>query len=330
MSNIGDRGDPVERNPLESLRAAEVSRRYFIDGKTKSEIAEEFSISRFKVARMIEWAQETGITRIEIESPPALDLELGTRLERTFHLRNAVVVASSMSNADGLAVEVGSMLGAVISDLIEDGDVLGVGWGRTLSAATKALTTTVSCPVVQLIGATDATGIESSSTDVVREFSQRLHGQAHLLHAPFYLQKDVLANELRDEPIIRATLDMFPSVTKAVLGVGSWVPPDSGFYRSIPAGDRDEYLRAGTVADVCAIPLDADGRAVPIVDGRRLIAMSEEQLRRVPLRVIAASGPTKVQAILAALRGDLAHILVTDSSAAHALLEQGDRSLTRN
>jgi len=44
------------------------ARRYFLDGASKIEIAQELGISRFRVARLLDAALRDGIVRIEIGS----------------------------------------------------------------------------------------------------------------------------------------------------------------------------------------------------------------------------------------------------------------------
>ena len=56
---------------------------------------------------------------------------------------------------------------------------------------------------------------------------------------------------------------------------------------------------------------------------RHVVAIRVEDLRRIPNRAAAASGPHKVEAILGLLRGRLANILITDQATAEELLRRG-------
>jgi transposase len=47
--------------PASLVLSASVARRYYLDGRSKTEIADEFGLSRFKVARLIETARATGL-----------------------------------------------------------------------------------------------------------------------------------------------------------------------------------------------------------------------------------------------------------------------------
>ncbi len=52
--------------PAQLILLASIARRYFLDGRSKVEIAEEFGLSRFKVARLVDLAQDSGLVHIEI------------------------------------------------------------------------------------------------------------------------------------------------------------------------------------------------------------------------------------------------------------------------
>src|SRR6266508_5233263 len=78
--------------PAELVLTALVARRYYMDGKSKVEIADEFSLSRFKVARLIHTARTSGIVRIEIGYPGTIDINLSGRLQVAFGLKHVVVV----------------------------------------------------------------------------------------------------------------------------------------------------------------------------------------------------------------------------------------------
>ena len=67
--------------PWEIVLAARVAREFYIDGVSKIEIAGRLGISRFRVARLLDSARETGMVRIEIGLPGgALDAGLSAEL----------------------------------------------------------------------------------------------------------------------------------------------------------------------------------------------------------------------------------------------------------
>jgi len=81
--------------PDEMVLATRIARRYFLDNRSKLEIAEEFAISRFKVARLLDVARDSGIVTITITGPGALDTERSDAVRRRFGLEHAIVVSTS-------------------------------------------------------------------------------------------------------------------------------------------------------------------------------------------------------------------------------------------
>src|SRR5947208_10585439 len=91
-----------DHSPAQLVLMASVARRYFLDGRSKLEIAEEFGLSRFKVARLLDAARGSGLVRIEIGHQGLIDVDLSARLQSAFGLRHAVVVDTTEDSADSL------------------------------------------------------------------------------------------------------------------------------------------------------------------------------------------------------------------------------------
>ena len=56
-------------SPGAAILAATISQRHYIDGESKSDIADDLGISRFKVARLLEMSVREGIIRFQIVTP---------------------------------------------------------------------------------------------------------------------------------------------------------------------------------------------------------------------------------------------------------------------
>src|SRR4051794_33842121 len=80
--------------PAQLVLTASVARRYYLDGRSKVEIADEYRLSRFKVARLLDLARSSGLVRIEIGCPGSIDVDLSGRLQDLYGLRHAIVVDS--------------------------------------------------------------------------------------------------------------------------------------------------------------------------------------------------------------------------------------------
>jgi DNA-binding transcriptional regulator LsrR (DeoR family) len=297
------------------------ARRYFLDGATKSEIAAELGISRFKVARLLDAARRDGIVRIEIGVPPHIDLELSSQLAQRHGLRGAIVVRTIDGPDEFKREQLGRACAEVLTESLEANDVVGISWGRTLHSMVDHLTRLPGCTVVQIVGSVPTLELNVNSMELVRRVAQCAGGPVYPLHVPILVDTPEMAAALRRDPHVNRTVAMFDRLTKAVVGIGVWTAAGSTVRAALPAELAAELDSAGAVADVCSAVLDADGRELrkaSLLD--RFIAINPDQLRAVPDVVAIAGGAAKAPAILAALRSGLVHRLITDEDAARLLL----------
>ena len=162
------------KGPAELVLAASVARRYYIEGLSKTEIADEYRLSRFKIARLLETARSQGLVRIEISHPGTIDVELSVLLRQAFRLEHAIVVDTQEDDAASLRKQLGLAAADLLAEVLTPTDVLGLAWARTVSSMATQLRRLPTIPVVQLTGALSrssgsSSSIDDSSIDVVRE-----------------------------------------------------------------------------------------------------------------------------------------------------------------
>jgi DNA-binding transcriptional regulator LsrR (DeoR family) len=144
---------------------------------------------------------------------------------------------------------------------------------------------------------------------------------------PLIVEDAAVATALRGDVNIARTMSMFPKLTRALVGIGAWTPDGSTLRASLSDADAAAVDEAGAVADCCSVLLDADGDEVQAAGiPARCIAISGDELRRVPDVVALSAGRGKVEAIRAALRSGLIHRLVTSEDTARALLGAHDHA----
>ena len=169
---------------LDRLTTVIACRRYYFDGASKSEIASELGISRFKVARMLDRARRDGIVRIDIDPLPELDLELGDAVARRHGIRNAVVVRSAGDTGALRLSQLGRAAASILGEVLETSDVLGISWGRTLHAVVGQLPRLPGCSIVQLVGSVPSIQLEVNSLELVRRLAELAPGPVYPLHVP--------------------------------------------------------------------------------------------------------------------------------------------------
>jgi DNA-binding transcriptional regulator LsrR (DeoR family) len=109
-----------------------VSKAYYVEHKSKIEIAEELGISRFRVARLLAQAEEVGVVTHTLNSGGMIE-ELSEAVSHHLNIPNANVL-EVYGDVPSVRTAVGRAIGLYVRDIIEEGEVLGIGWGRTLNA----------------------------------------------------------------------------------------------------------------------------------------------------------------------------------------------------
>jgi DNA-binding transcriptional regulator LsrR (DeoR family) len=306
--------------PAQLVLIASIARRYYLEGRSKIEIAEELGLSRFKVARLLETARASGLVHIEIANPDMIDVDLSTRLRDAYDLQHAVVVDTPDDNPTILRERLGNAAAELLSEIVTADDVLGLAWSRSVSAMTNALNRLPTIPVVQLTGALVQLDVADSSVDLVRQAARISGGAAHFFYAPTVVPDPATARALRKQPEVARTFGRFGSVTKAVVGVGLWAPGESTVYDAANEKVRRELHRRGVCGEIAGVLIDADGRPAESYLTERMIGISAAQLRAIPEVIGLAYSIARSPAVQAAIRGGFINSLVTHPSLARALV----------
>lgn len=309
--------------PSEVVLAARVARQYYLEGISKIEIADRLGISRFRVARLLDSARESGLVRIEIGLPGGvLDAGLSAELCSVFALRQAFVF-NFPEDGSPLRQRLGEAAGQVLMDLIKPGDVLGLTWSRTLSGLTAALTQLPPCPIVQLTGAVPPPD-GRDLLELVRSVARVGGGPAHVFYAPMLLDDAQAAAAIRRQGDVAEAFTLIPSVTIAVAAVGAWGPGLSTLYDAITAAEREAMAALGVHAELAGVFIGADGRPLATPLDSRMIVTPAALFTQIPFILAVAYDAAKSAAVQAAIRGGLVHGLVTHTSLARSLLRLAD------
>jgi DNA-binding transcriptional regulator LsrR (DeoR family) len=303
--------------------AAKIARRYYIDGVSKRDIAEELGLSRFKVARTLDRARSSGLVRIELHYDGDIDLALSVELSSTLGVRRCLVVDSPEEDEAILRANLGRVAAGLLEEIVESDDLLGLSWSRTLLAMRSVLREMAPCPVVQLSGVLSRPDVDESSIDLVRDVAKVAGGPAYYFYAPMIVPDADTARSLMMQPEVARAIAKFDELTKAIVSIGAWVPGQSTVVDAISSDQYEEARLAGVVCEVAGMQLDADGNQVHTPLSERVIGIEPECLRRVPEIVALAYGDEKLGAVAAAVKGGLVTTLITHGSLARALLAAG-------
>lgn len=298
------------------LRAAWL---YHNRGMTQKQVAEALGLSRATVIRMIEDGLRASEVQVWINEDPKVPVHLAIALEEKFGLSEAIVAPA----ADDTTRAVGAALGGLLSVTLADGMTIGVGWGRTLHAALPHVTPQrrEGMQVVSLLG-----GLVTPGAANPAEFAWRLAGMTgagcHLLLSPLFVDSADTRDRLLRDCGLGTVLAMAGRLDVAVVSCGDPRVPGGSLATDHLGPDlRAELVARGAVADVISQFLDAEGAPVAHSLQDRVMSTDLGLVARARHVVLVAGGAAKAVPIRAALRRFPGCTLVTDESAARALVD---------
>lgn len=311
--------------------AVAVARRFHLEGASKVRIAQELGINRFKVARLLEQARQAGLVQVVVGVPTDLDEALAERLRTRYGLQHALVLADGpdgTAEAQALqAVRVGRLGAELLEQLVTEDDVVGLAWGRVMSAVADSWRERVGATFVQLAGSLARPDVRENGPELVGSLSRRAGGRGVTFYAPLVVADEATARTLRRDPAVAAAVAAMDGLTRAVVSIGAWSPGRSTVRDALSPQDQQAADDAGVCAEMTGLLLAEDGSLVDTLRARSL-AVTPEQLRRCGQVLALAAGTGRARAVRAALRSGLLSGLVTHASLAREVLSgEGDPAL---
>ncbi|MGC2174210.1 MAG: sugar-binding transcriptional regulator [Acidimicrobiales bacterium] len=333
MNAVGDDFD-IERWSAEEL-LVRVAWFYYKDDLTQNDIARMLGLSRASVGRLLDRARKLGVVSINLSSEYLNAFDLSTQLRKKFDLLDVLVVPDFGDEPEDhrvLNARIGVGGAQFISNVIEPGCSLGVGFGDTVS---RVISTTNFGAVgsVHLIALTGGVNgylrtVMSSRVDLATDSEVAM---VTVIPGPIVVSTPAMAEGLKQEPIIRDTLQRAREVNLAVVGVGT-PSVDATLVQMgymTPSGAR-ETKKMGVVGDVLGQYYDAQGQIVDHPIHKRRIGIDLSDLRAIPKVIGVAGGLHKTEAILGALRGGFLDVLVTNEHVATRLLRAETPNVVRH
>jgi DNA-binding transcriptional regulator LsrR (DeoR family) len=295
----------------------QASRLYYELGETQHAIAERLGVTRPQVSRLLKRARAEGIVEIRIIDSTTAESPAADALRRSYGL-DAVHLAPTVTGPEDLSRRmVGRLAAQILRAAVRDGDVIGVGDGASVAAVADALedaATPVAATVVPLAGGYWTPGADR---EPFRRIADALGALPHGLMAPGLLDDGATKRALEAHAGVGAVGELWSRLDVALYGIGgrSW-SADAVGPKVMTRLDRGD-----AVGEILIAPFDLDGGFVCPELRDRVIAFDARALGRVPTSIAVASGATKVQPILGALRTGAVRTLVTDVATAEAVVD---------
>ena len=172
------RTQPDEISVRKMNLAAEM---YYLYDMSQKEIADRLSVSRPWVSKLLKRAKETGVVRIEINSPLAGNPEIESRIRAQYHINNITVIKPLVEH-DYTNISVAAA-GYLISH-VKNTDVIGVSWGMSIAHMIEHVVD-MNLPGVNIVPIVGGAGSDAEclSNTNVTNLSGALGAECMLLHA---------------------------------------------------------------------------------------------------------------------------------------------------
>lgn len=307
----------------ERILQTRVAWRYYHEGSTQADIAVQLGITRARVNKILQECHDQGVVQIIINAEWASCVEIESELEKKFGLTQAIVVPTP-TKEQHIYGAIGKAAGNYISDHLRDGQGLGLGWGKTLRASIGGISqrATEDISLVSLFGGLPHSGA-TNPYDVAAMFSRRFNvTNTYYIAAPMYVSSEQIRKTLMTQPMFESIFERAADVDIALIGAGDLTARSTNVL--LGALTKEEWrslLDGGAVGEVFGYFLDEHGKPLDHPLNRRIMSADLEQLRRIPLKVIATGGLQKVAIITALLQGNFSDVLITDEVTAEAVLK---------
>jgi DNA-binding transcriptional regulator LsrR (DeoR family) len=320
MLNDYDKADEEEKREL----LAKVSHMYYNEGKTQTEIADYFSSTRFKVSKWLQDARNENIVEITIHNSNNRNTKLENIFKQNFPLTNVIILENQYMPFTDTLRQLGKLGAEYINKIVTPNSTIGVFWGKTLYNVINEIKPEQFLPItaVQMAGSVAKDNPNVDSQELVKTLAAAYNGKYKFLFAPLYVQDDYIRDKIVNEPVIKDTLDYGKKADIILTGIGG--EKCICLYNSTWEMYNKHNILDSTVGSILGRIIDKDGNICDIDINRKLIGVDLQSILKAKHRICVVVGKHKAEAVIAAMKGKLINVLVTDRDTAIHILKKSN------
>ncbi|GGD90240.1 MULTISPECIES: sugar-binding transcriptional regulator [Rhizobium] len=313
---------------LNELRLiSRVAQMYHLEGRRQAEIAQHLRLSQATVSRMLKRAEAEDIVRTSVTPPAGTYSELEGALREKYDLPEAIVVECTEDRDGAIMARIGEAAAHLLEVTLAPGEIIGVSsWSQTISKMVENIHPLKSAQakyVVQTLGGMGDPSVQTHATQLTTRLARLTGAEPKLLPVQGVTTSREAKLLMQADPFVRETMDLFGSITLAIVGIGA-VEPSELLARSgniFSSRELSDLAEAGAVGDISLRFFDRNGKPVKTPLDDRVIGLPLEDLERVDRVIALAGGTKKTDAIAGALRVGVIDMLVTDKFTAQRLID---------
>lgn len=301
-----------------------VARLYYDHGLTQAEIGELLGLSRVKVTRVLAEARQAGIVEITVHSDERPFADVEAALVSRFGLHSAWVCPSLGRGEERSPSSLGVTGAEALTSLLPHVQRVAVGMSTAVAASVAHLRyqSDTAIEVVPLAGSRGGRSSNANPHELATSLARAVGGTAYHLPAPLLATTPEAADAIRGLDEVQGTLNVAAAADALVLGIGGTAGVAQALRRSVTETEFAALRELGAVGDASARFFDANGQAVDGPIDRRVIGLTLEHMRAIPIRVGIAGGIEKHIPLFTALETGLVNVVVTDIDSARAVLSR--------
>ncbi|NKL77111.1 sugar-binding transcriptional regulator [Rhizobium leguminosarum] len=312
---------------LNELRLiSRVAQMYHMEGRRQAEIAQHLRLSQATVSRMLKRAEAEDIVRTSVIPPAGTYSELEGALREKYDLPEAIVVECTEDRDGAIMARIGEAAAHLLEVTLAPGEIIGVSsWSQTIFKMVENIHPQKSAQakyVVQTLGGMGDPSVQTHATQLTTRLARLTGAEPKLLPVQGVTSSREAKFLMQADPFVRETMDLFGSITLAIVGIGA-VEPSELLARSgniFSSRELSDLAEAGAVGDISLRFFDKNGKPVKTPLDDRVIGLPLEDLERVDRVIALAGGSKKTDAIAGALRVGVIDMLVTDKFTAQRLI----------
>lgn len=303
---------------------------YYQQEMLQDEIAKKLSVSRTTVSRALSKAKKEGYIKIIIDFPAENMIELEKEIEKKFHLKE--VIAVKIDDVNNRDILVAREAAYYIARMIKNDMTIGIAWGYTMKKIIDAFDMykvgsqikAKNIEIVPLLGTMTPETVDnhdlrlSYASLLSSKLAEMVNGISYHFAAPMYVKDIDTKKMLLEEPQIKNVMKKAKNCHVGIFGIGALVQNSS-----IAILEKDMILKLSEkngVGEILGRVFDAYGNIVESEWNDRMIGLTLEQAKNIPIRVGVAFGEEKVKAIKTAISTNIINVLITDSVTAECIL----------
>jgi DNA-binding transcriptional regulator LsrR (DeoR family) len=221
------------------------------------------------------------------------------------------------------------MLRSMLSQNQSAENVIGLAWGRTISAMADAFLS-LNAPSTQFVSLLGSLTRSASANpfDVVQKLASKTGGQAKYLPVPFIADSEEDREVFIQQRVVQDVIKTAMKARACFISVGEC---DSGSflarYGYLSQSDMARLQELGAVGDTLGLFFDGDGRYIDSNLCRRTLAIDLSMLSNSEI-VLLSAGLSKVSATRAILKAGFISGLIIDGDTAMRLEQARDEGGT--